>query len=288
MAATARKLELNALLNPIQKTVSGLTSTTRNLPTLDVSMGGNTLFSFALALVAVFLILLVIHYLITPIFSFTAGDGGMIPLADTTDGQRVWTKAPPLADVSANVLRILPHGFSIQQDIYIEPEPILSNRKRLFFYRASQPVVADPNQPDDLLNQYPESNLFMYLAPNTNDLSITAVTRKPDGDFLLESAPTILNVPVKQVFRLTVVFLPQVLEVYINGKLHGTRTFRYPPIITDTSFFSSPDAFRGSVRVMNFVYWDRAIRTGEIAYSKPALTDKALFHPEEMTTAQCT
>lgn len=300
MAATQRKLELNALLNPIQKTVSGVTSAVKNLPvfgsTNSMSSGGlgestngtgSIIFSFAIALLIIFLILLIIHYAITPIFSFTAGDGGSFPLANTNDGQLVWTKAPPLADISANVTRILPHSFTIQQDIYMDNEMSLSNRKRVFFYRSSGPVVVDPAQPEDLIQQYPESNLFMYLSPNTNDLVVTAVTVQPNNDPMFESAPTLLNVPIKTVIRLTVVFLPQVLEVYLNGKLHGTRTFRFTPKSTDTDFFSTPDAFRGSVRVMNFKYWDRPLSAAEVKASGPPLTDKALFSPDEMATAQC-
>lgn len=298
--ATARKLELNALLNPIQKTVSGVTASVKGMPALGFGnsfsklgnsgeSGGITslLFSFSIGLLVIFLVLLVIHYSIMPIFSFTAGDGGSFPLANTTDGQLVWTEAPPLADMSANVIRILPHSFTIQQDIYMDNELSLSNRKRIFFYRSSGPVVVDVAQPEDLIQQYPESNLFMYLSPNTNDLIVTAVTKKPNGDLVYESAPTILNVPVKQVIRLTVVFLPQVLEVYLNGKLHGTKTLRYTPLSTDTYFFSTPDAFRGTVRVMNLKYWDRPLSAVEVKKSGPPLTDKTLYSPDEMATAQC-
>lgn len=292
--ATTRKLELNALLGPIQKTISGVTSSVKNMnvPTLnvatvDTSGLGSGVFSFAIALLLIFLILIIIHYTIVPIFSFTDGDGGMFPLANTTDGQLVWTKQPPEADISANVIRILPYGFTVQQDIYLDNESMLSNRKRIFFYRSSGPVITDPAQPENLFAQYPESNLFMYLSPNTNDLIVTAVTKKPNNDLFFESAPTILNIPVKQVFRLTVVFLPQLVEVYLNGKLHGTHTFRYVPLPTNTYFFSSPDAFRGTVRVMNFKYWDRPLSSVEVKNSKPPLADKSLFNPDEMATASC-
>ena len=302
--ATSRKAELNALLNPIQKTVSNLTSKVKNISAPAVAFGlgagstsvtnsipsfsGNTLFSFAVALLIIFLVLLIIHYTITPIFSFTAGDGGSIPLSNTTDGQLVWTKAPPLADMSANVLRVLPYGITIQQDIYIDNESTLSNRKRVFFYRSRAPILADPLQPDDLFAQYPESNLFMYLSPSTNDLIVTAVTKKPNNDLVFESAPTLLNVPVKQVIRITVVFLPQLLEVYLNGKLHGTHTLRYTPLLSsDTYFFSTPDVFRSTLLAMNFKYWDRPLSATEIVNASPPLTNKALFKVDEIATAKC-
>jgi hypothetical protein len=289
MAETARKLELNALLSPIQKTVSGVTSRMPNLTPRNMGAGGDmmstSLFHFALALLVIFLILLIIHYSITPVFSFTAGDGGVFPLANTSDGQLVWTKAPPLADVSANVIRMLPHGFTVQQDIYMDNEASLSNRKRVFFYRAMNPVVVDSSKAEDLFVDYPESNLFMYLSPNTNDLVVSAVTMKRNGDYVFESTPTMLNVPIKEVIRITVVFMPQVMEVYLNGKLHGTRTFRFTPRSSNAYFFSSPNAYRGSVRVMNLKYWDRPLTSVEIAKSGPPLTEKKLYSPDEMATA---
>ena len=290
MADTARKLELNALLSPIQKTVSGVTSRMPNFTPRNVGSSGTTstsLFHFALALLVVFLVLLIIHYSITPVFSFTAGDGGSFPLANTSDGQLVWTKAPPLADISGNIERILPYGFTIQQDIYMDNEASLSNRKRIFFYRSMNRVVVDNSKPEDLFVDYPESNLFMYLSPNPNDLVVTAVTVKRNGDYVFESTPTMLNVPIKEVIRVTVVFMAQVLEVYFNGKLQGTRTFRFTPRSSNAYFFSSPDAYRSSVRVMNLKYWDRPLTSAEIANSGPPLTDKKLYSPDEMATA-CT
>jgi hypothetical protein len=290
MAATARKLELNALLNPIQKTVSGLTSAARNMPSISMSQPTNlssTLFQFSVALFIIFAVLLVIHYAITPIFQFRPGDGGLIPLGANGGGQLQWTAAPPLSDLSANIIRQLPSEFTIQQDICIQNPTILSDRKRVFSYRANTPIVVNANQPENLLTQYPDSNLFMYLSPTTNDLIVTAVTKKPNNDLVFESVPTMLNVPTNEVFRLTVVLLPQMMEVYLNGKLYGTRTFTYTLLTTNTYFFPTPDAFRNSVRVMNFKYWDRGLSSVEIKNSTPPLPPKELFFPKDTATAQC-
>lgn len=252
------------------------------------SSWGSFFFSAGIALLFVFTVLLIIHYTITPVFSFQKGDGGSISLANTSDGQLVWKKAPPLADASANILKILPHSFTVQQDVYMDNEAALSNRKRVFFYRSMSPVVIDSTQPEDLFTSFPESNLFMYLSPNTNDLIVTAVTQNPrTNDLVFESAPTMLNVPVKEVIRITVILLPQMMEVYLNGKLHGSRTFRFPLLSSEAYFFSTPDAFRNSVRVMNLQYWDRPLNSVEVKNAGPPLTEKKLYSPEEMTPAQC-
>ena len=95
----------------------------------------------------------------------------------------------------------------------------------------------------------------------------------------LESTPTILNVPIRQPFRLTIVLLPQVLEVYMNGKLYGTKTFRYILKSTPSYFFGPPDMYRTSTRIMNVQYWDRPLNAREVRAAGPALPDVSLFGP---------
>ena len=226
------------------------------------------------------LILLVIHYTITPIFTFSFGDQGFIPLGNANDGQLVWTKGPVAADLSANVFRILPNSFTVQMDIYVESERVVGKFDRVLFYRALRPVV--PNNSQTIMKQYPESNLIIRLLAETNDLVVSAVTLQDATNpetASLESTPTILNVPIRQPFRLTVILLPQVLEVYMNGKLYGTKTFRYTLKSTPSYFFGPPDLYRNSTRIMNIQYWDRALNSREVKAAGPALPDASVFGP---------
>ncbi len=231
-------------------------------------------------LLVLVLILLVVHYTITPIFTFSFGDSGLIPLARANDGQLVWTKGPVAADLSANVLRILPNSFTVQMDIYVESERVVGKFDRVLFYRALRPVT--PDNTLTLMKQYPETNLVIRLLAETNDLVVSAVTLADPNNLetaSLESTPTILNVPIRQPFRLTVVLLPQVLEVYMNGKLYGTKTFRYTLKSTPSYFFGPPDLYRNSTRIMNVQYWDRALNAREVKAARPALPDVSLFGP---------
>ena len=228
----------------------------------------------------VFLILLVVHYTYTPIFRFSFGGPGIIPLANTNDGKLVWTKGPVPADLSANVLPILPNTFTVQMDVFVDPQTSLGQNDRVFFYRARSAV--QPNFSQTIMKQYDESNLIVRLLPDTNDLVVSAVTLQDPGNLetaTLESTPTILNVPVRQPFRITIVLLPQVLEVYLNGRLFGTKTFRYPLKSSLGYFFGTPDAFRSSVRVMNVQYWDRPLSSKEVKNAGPALPDTSIFGP---------
>lgn len=234
-----------------------------------------------------FLLLLVVHFTITPIFSFAFGSSG-IPLAQTNDGQLVWAKGPVAADLSANVIRILPDSFTVQMDVFVENETTLGKFERVLFYRSRRAVI--PNNSDTLMNQYPESNLIVRLSPDTNDLSVSAITlRDPNNPLTatLESTPTILNVPIRQPFRITIVLLSRVLEVYLNGRLFGTKTFRYSLRSGAGYFFGPPDLYRQSVRIMNVQYWNRALNSAEVRSSGPALPDASLFGPAPIPGAKC-
>jgi hypothetical protein len=236
-----------------------------------------------------FLLLLVVHYTITPIFKFSIGDQGYIPLSNTNDGQLVWTKGPVAADLSANVLKVLPNSFTVQMDVYVESQQTVGKFDRVLFYRARQAVSPDTSK--TLMAQYPESNLIVRLLPDTNDLVVSAITLQDPANpetAMLESTPTILNVPVRQPFRITIVLLPQVLEVYLNGKLFGTKTLRYSLKSAASSFFASPLIFRDSVRVMNVQYWDRPLTSVEVRKSGPALPDASLFGQAPIPGAKCT
>jgi hypothetical protein len=250
-------------------------------PTLEQGGWMSYVFSVSVILIILFAVLLVVHFTIRPIFPEAA-----TPFLMKQDAQLTWKRGPVAADISANVTRILPNSFTIQQDIYIESETTLSSSPRVFFYRSPTAVTPSTSVSGnyDLLKQFPQSNLLMYLLPSTNDLVVSAVTQKSEEEFFLESAPTLLNVPIRQPFRLTVVLLPQVLEVYLNGKLFGTKTFRYPLLNSNTYFFGPPTVYRTTVRTMNFSYWDRPLSSLEVKQAGPPLADMSLFSPSTGTT----
>lgn len=284
---TDRARELAKMLgNPIQiqsPSYSSSTNTSSNSTSAPVTI----VYYIGMILLVLMVILVVVQYTgIFPVFSFMDGDGGYIPIMRTNDAQLVWTNGPVAADLSGNVTKILPCSFTIQQDIYIENETVIGSKRRVFFYRSKTPIVPQGTT-DDLISSYPDSNLLMYLLPNTNDLVVSAITKDKEGKLYLESAPTVLNVPIRQPFRLTVVFLPQVLEVYMNGKLFGTKTFRYQPQLTTNYFWGPPEQFRNTVRVMNFSYWDRPLMAMEVPKTPPAIPDTSKFNPSGLPTASC-
>jgi hypothetical protein len=284
---TDRARELEKMLGKPMQIQSSSASFEANSTSTSTSAPITILYYIGMILFVLVILLVVLQYTgIFQTFSFMEGDGGYIPIIRTNDAQLVWTNGPVTADLSGNVTKILPCSFTIQQDIYIENETVIGSKRRVFFYRSKTPIVPQSTA-DDLILTYPESNLLMYLLPNTNDLVVSAITRDKAGGLHLESAPTILNVPIRQPFRLTVIFLPQVLEVYMNGKLFGTKTFRYQPNETTNYFWGPPEQFRNTVRVMNFSYWDRPLMAMEVPKTAPAIPDTSKFNPSGLPTASC-
>lgn len=212
----------------------------------------------------IFLLLLFIHFAYKPIFSFSPGDGGIIPLNRTTDLQLVW-KEPPIADLSANLVNLLPCGITVALDIYIDVNFAFSKTKRTILYRGNQKVTPTNEAAQDYSTVYPGSNLLMFLEEDTNDLVVMIFTQNSTNPIEFESAPTLYNVPVRQFFRVIFVLLPNYLEVYMNGKLVSTKQLKSQPVNCTNTFYPTPDTFRPGVTVQNLQYWARPLSALEIA-----------------------
>jgi hypothetical protein len=235
----------------------------------------------AIVLFVAFLVLLVIHYAYTPIFSLSPGDGGVIPLGlGSSDAQLIWTDEPPPAGVKSNFNNLVSCGFTLQMDLFIDRNLQLSNTERVALYRSNKPVVPDTTGAKTLFQTYPETNLVVYLQKDTNDLVVSAITKDQSATYI-ESAPTVLNAPLRQPFRLTIVYLPNLLEIYINGRFRGSRVLKHQPFNTTEQFYAPPEAFQTTVKVMNLSYWNRPLLAREIAKTAPALASTELFRPSD-------
>jgi hypothetical protein len=241
------------------------------------------LFYLSITAFVIFLLLIIVHYTYTPIFSFSAGDGGYIKLASgVADSQIAWEDEPPGSTLVTKFTNILPCGFTVSVDVFIDKDLSLSNMERMILYRGKSPVV--PDKTKTLQANYPESNLLIYLQNDTNDLVVSAITSDATGTFV-ESAPTVLNVPIRKPFRVTAVYLPNLLEVYMNGRFIGSRVLKGKPLQTGTQFLPPPEQFQQTVKILNVSYWARPLLAREIVAAPPPLPDASKFKPSDL--AQC-
>ena len=241
------------------------------------------LFYLSITAFVIFLLLIIVHYTYTPIFSFSAGDGGYIKLASgVLDSQIAWEDEPPGSTLITKFTNILPCGFTVSVDVFIDKDLSLSNMERMILYRGKSTVV--PDKTKTLQANYSESNLLVYLQNDTNDLVVSAITSDATGTFV-ESAPTVLNVPIRQPFRVTAVYLPNLLEVYMNGRFIGSRVLKGKPLQTGTQFLPPPEQFQQTVKILNVSYWARPLLAREIVAAPPPLPDASKFKPSDL--AQC-
>ena len=241
------------------------------------------LFYLSITAFVIFLLLIIVHYTYTPIFSFSAGDGGYIKLASgVADSQIAWEDEPPGSTLITKFTNILPCGFTVSVDVFIDKDLSLSNMERMILYRGKRTVV--PDKTKTLQANYPESNLLIYLQNDTNDLVVSAITSDATGTFV-ESAPTVLNVPIRQPFRVTAVYLPNLLEVYMNGRFVGSRVLKGKPLQTATQFLPPPEQFQQTVKILDVSYWARPLLAREIVAAPPPLPDASKFKPSDL--AQC-
>lgn len=281
---TARAEELARMLRPL-RSAAGPTPVARYNMGETTSGGiGSWLTNIGVILIVVFIVLLIVHYTVTPIFSFGLTSEGIIPLSDQSDGELLWKDGPQPSTTAASFEKMASIPFTLQMDVFIEDTlSTLGDKNRIFLYRATEPIQTQAST--NLIDSFPDSNILLYLKPETNDLCVSAITQH-NNDLYLESAPTILNVATRQPFRLTVTLQEKLLEVYMNGKLQASRVLQYIPRFNNTDFYGTPDSFRNTVRIMNLQYWNYPLTAMQVMNAPPALATTAQFQPAALPAAQ--
>ncbi len=255
-------------------------SSTSSSPVTNSFLSGLIAFLFYLSLIAffIFLILVMVHFTIKPIFKFDVNEQGLVDISPSNDGQLVWKNGLADADAKADLKGILSCNYTLSMDIFIKNETSMSSTPRVLLYRADAPVsFATDKLASDLFNLYGDTNLLVYLDPAKNDLNITAVTMDNQNVLHPEGIPAIPNIPLETPVRITIVFQPRMMEVYMNGNLQATRVFLGRPKETTGPFFAPSEFVRETARVGNLQFWPRTLAPSEIRNTGPALPGADFF-----------
>jgi hypothetical protein len=262
-------------------------------------------------LFVLFLILVFIHYTMTPIFSFSPAEPGIITIPTSSDRQIAFTTSPAASDLSANFIGIPACSYTVSADVYLSGDFMTSTYPRMILYRAvknggvtmnSQRSNADlgARSVDAYSNQFSDSNIMVWLDPIKNDLFVSVVTNGQTGIGVpaatagsgsaappasiapnrIETTKAIENVPMKKVFRLTIVFTQQFLEVYINGNLEQSLAFIGAPLTaaTNANFYGPVSAVGPNIRLANLTFWPRTLTAREVrTYGAPIANETFFF-----------
>ena len=268
---------------PMIGLTSGLGAISSNTST---TMGNYSkqILSYLLAIGIILLIILIfVHFFITPIFSYQPGAPGIFVLPGLDDGVLFWNKTNTgLLPNDTLPIQNLSFSYSLIVDIFIQdPHVHFSTHPRVLFRRGGR-VRPSPTG-NTLLGLLDNYNMACALLPDTNDLIVSVL----NVDNNTENA-IISNVPIQEPFRLGIVLMNHALEVYINGHLLKTRTFISPPksVLGDISPVSGIET--NMVKLRNLKIWAKQLTSPEIRKATPSLATSGDFGSGPMSnTSSC-
>lgn len=270
------------------------------------SFGGalSLAYSGSIIILILFLILAFIHFTLFPIFSFSPDDTGIIPVPLPSDRQLVFTKGPAPSDLSANFVNIPSCTYSLSMDLYLSGDFQAMTIPRVLFYRSTKPNGVSPpsnigswttgsagsagsarslDLSPALMGTFPDTNFILWLDPIKNDLYASVIT-STDGtaaNARVETTKPIENIPIRKVFRLTVVFSQQFVEMYINGNLEQSTALKNLPLtVAPTAYFFPVISTIGpNTRLANVAFWPRTLSVKEVRAHGMPIAPEVFFNP---------
>lgn len=266
----------------------------------------SVLFYIVLYSFILFLILVIVHFSITPVFKFTPGAKGLVGVPSSTDDIVYWNKKSqpsdseivPTANDSLSTFEFM-RNFSFSVDIFLRKITDAGINKRILLYLAYEPPTSTSLTNNNMIIDTDftatttttqsvlvrKSYMGMYLT-DTNDLIVTFVS----GGTPYSTRP-IKNIPFYTPFRVTVVVEDKSFSVFINGQqafqriVPGVLTFSREKLL---KFYPPP--FGPPIYVQNLHIWPRAISYKEVQRAQPALALESDFGtmPSDSVSGTCT
>lgn len=259
----------------------------------------------------IFLILLLVHFAVKPIFRFVPGGKGVIGLPGTSDDKVYWNerKQPnqkTAVPLDSDELAAYPFDkdFTVSIDLYVRKLPDTNVKNRLILVKAKKPsgdnntvttFDTPPSTSDQSLETYfnGKARMIMYLT-ETNDLIVTFYNGR-SGNITAYASRPIYNVPLYTPFRITVVVEDRIFTLYMNGKQVFQRIVPTTLAVDDSEAFQkfySPPPWahepKQTIFLQNFHIWPRAINSTEVAQTLPALATAPDFDmPAEAGGTSC-
>lgn len=239
------------------------------------------LFYLSIITFFIFMILIIVHYTMTPIFKFDSDKTGSLDLSKgTSDGQLAWSSgaAPSDSQPVPPFNSLLNSDYTISFDVFVSPDFSAISSPHVLLYRSrSVKKLTATMDISKILTTFDDSNLIVYVDSMKNDLYIITQTTTPNGQVSPEPLPVITNIPVGSPFRIGIIFTSNYVEVYINGKLEATRILKGTLIGSIGSFYSPPAMVSSSVRLANLQYWPRILTPSDLRGVGPVLPAASFF-----------
>jgi hypothetical protein len=235
------------------------------------------LYYFIMLTVIILLILVLVNYLITPIFRTTPGGKGFIPVPGMDDVSVYWKaeKGVKILKDTEIGLGATTENWSYIVDIIVDNPTSNTNYPRVLLTRGN--LMATPSgtfkENDTIRTIAPNFNTIVYLDRLTNDLNVAVQLVQGSGanQTTIVEQIVIPNVPVRKPIRLGVMVGSKVLEVYVNGLLVRSKTYTLPIRSTRGDIQPPNDAILSSTaRVANLRVFNYPLSPAQFrAYGGP-------------------
>ena len=251
-------------------------------------------FYFFLYGFVIFLLLILIHYTVRPIFQFIPGGKGIIPIATTSDYSIYWTKGQqpttpaPDRTVVADTLSTYPFvkSYTVSADICLTSLAGHSGLDRLIFYCCNDgfslngfSLTPNLSLSENFATRVSGASMICYVADNTNDLIVTYFMKTAaDGSIVQRSSFPIQNIPLYTPFRITIVYDMNLITVYFNGvQVSQTTLAKTNPRNEGKHAFYANTLPSKCGYVQTLLLWNRPLPYSEITGNTVALTPIAKF-----------
>jgi len=237
---------------------------------------------FGIAIV-IFIIMIFVHFFITPVFSVQPGAPGIFVIPGLDDGALFWNKSSPtILPNNSLPIQNMDYGYSFIIDLFIEnPHVHFSKHPRILFRRGG--TLHPKPTGDTLLGLVDNYNVIAALMPDTNDLIISVLNSNNNTENAIIS-----NVPVQEPFRVGVIIMDYAMEVYVNGHLMKTRSFSAVPKSVKGDIYPISGTESSMAKMRNLKMWARPLTSSEIRYAEPAMSTGKDFGSGQMsTTSSC-
>ena len=232
------------------------------------------LYYTSLFILVVFLLLVFVHFTITPIFALTANNPGIIVISGAGDRELSYNDSSYLAipknkrTPPGKTTRLQQCSYTIGFDIKIKDK--MTANKTAVLYRAvavsdtflsNIQTCSNPN-----CFNFPDTNILVSTGQGTSDMITIELIQSDNKKVAMDK-----NITISKTWnRICIVLADTFAEVYLNGELFSTIVVgSLKPVSSDTDFFPPTD--RSVVEISHMSMWPRVLSPKEVRYyeSKP-------------------
>lgn len=262
-------------------------------------VSSGSLFIGSIIGLVIFVILVIYNYTVKPILPFLPSNQIQNEALPMYQMQTLYSSAAAPNNTQLNFTSITafnPNEFTLSFDVFINGTYKSTTVPRVLFYFDSTPKnitsnsfkeykvdsVDIPNILDmsttDILSTFDKTNFLVYMDPVKNDLKVAIVSIESSNKYL-EILPTIQNVPINQVFQITIIKTNKIIEVYKNKLLITTYIPKHTSIqIADSAKLYTPISFiSDTIKVGNIQYFNNAITSSQVRSQTLPLMSKSFF-----------